>query len=231
MPCVSSCYWTVTATATSKFQKLKLKTCSFRRVAPCLRKLFVRILSDSNCPQLCETELAHRRKTGAYKGSFSALSHFFGYEGRSGLPSDFDCNYCYTLGIVAVALLQRGCNGLMSCARALDQPVQQWVCGGIPLTSLMAIERRKGRDVPVIRKALVELSALPFQTFTQFRQSWALEDAYSPTPSIYTLFLCIHSLANQVPLCRPHPILRGLRRGDYSDAAAGTSIPPSCRPT
>lgn len=77
-----------------------------------------------------------------------------------------------------MALLQRGCNGLMACARCLDQPVQQWVCGGIPLTSLMAIERRKGRDVPVIRKALVELSALPFKTFVQYRESWSVEDAY-----------------------------------------------------
>ncbi len=128
--------------------------------------------------QLCETELAQRRKSGTFKGNFSALSHFFGYEGRSGLPSDFDCNYCYTLGIIAVALLQRGCNGLMSCARGLDKPVQQWICGGIPLTSLMAIERRKGRDVPVIRKALVELSALPFKKFVEHRESWGLEDAY-----------------------------------------------------
>jgi 6-phosphofructokinase len=128
--------------------------------------------------QLCETELAQRRRAGTFKGNFSALSHFFGYEGRSGLPSDFDCNYCYTLGIIAVALLQRGCNGLMSCARGLDKPVQQWVCCGIPLTSLMAIERRKGRDVPVIRKALVELSALPFKKFVEHRDSWGLDDAY-----------------------------------------------------
>jgi diphosphate--fructose-6-phosphate 1-phosphotransferase len=128
--------------------------------------------------QLCETELAQRRRAGTFKGNFSALSHFFGYEGRSGLPSDFDCNYCYTLGVIAVALLQRGCNGLMSCACGLDKPVQHWVCCGIPLTSLMAIERRKGRDVPVIRKALVELSALPFKKFVEHRDSWGLDDAY-----------------------------------------------------
>jgi hypothetical protein len=103
---------------------------------------------------------------------------FFGYEARAGLPSDFDTAYCYALGFNAGALLQHGCTGLISSVTNLGAPVEQWKCGGVPLTVMMNLERRHGKDKPVIRKALVELSGLPFKTFAAARARWALNDCY-----------------------------------------------------
>ena len=43
-------------------------------------------------------ELEERRANGLYKGSFKPQAHFFGYEGRCALPSNFDSQYCYAIG-------------------------------------------------------------------------------------------------------------------------------------
>lgn len=109
--------------------------------------------------------------------------HFFGYEGRCGLPSNFDTAYCYALGGVAATLIAAGCTGLMSSVTNLDAPVSQWVCAGVPLTAFFNIERRHGKDKPVIKKALVELESAPFKTFAAKRAAWATADAYrNPGP-------------------------------------------------
>lgn len=104
--------------------------------------------------------------------------HFFGYEGRCGLPSNFDTSYCYALGAVAATLLSHGQTGLMSSVTNLDKPIEEWVCAGVPLTAFFNIERRHGKEKPVIKKALVELDSLPFKTFAQKRAAWSVEDAY-----------------------------------------------------
>jgi len=104
---------------------------------------------------------------------------FFGYEGRACEPSNFDCNYCYTLGHTIGALIELGKTGLLAVVRNLTAPVKEWEPAGIPVTAMLHIERRKGKDVPVIKKALVDLEGKPFKFYLSHRQKWATEDHYS----------------------------------------------------
>ena len=121
-----------------------------------------------------------------YKGKFSALNHFFGYEGRCAAPSNFDADYCYSLGFAASVLAYNKMNGYMSSVRDLTKGIDNWVAGGIPITMMMNIERRHGADKPVIQKALVELEGKPFQFFAAHRDEWAKTESYTyPGPIQY----------------------------------------------
>lgn len=123
---------------------------------------------------------------GKFKGNFSPLNHFFGYEGRCAAPSNFDADYCYSLGFTAAALVGSGKTGYLSSVRNLTKPSDQWIAGGIPLTMMMNLERRHGKDKPVIKKALVELDDKPFQNFSEKRENWAYNDDYQyPGPVQY----------------------------------------------
>ncbi|KAK4798663.1 hypothetical protein SAY86_030989 [Trapa natans] len=133
--------------------------------------------------QMVETELEKGKAEGKYKGHFRGQSHFFGYEGRCGLPTNFDANYCYALGHGAGALLHGGKTGLISSVANLAAPVSEWTVGGTALTSLMDVERRHGKFKPVIKKAMVELDGAPFKKFASMRDEWALKNRYiSPGP-------------------------------------------------
>ncbi|XP_041997814.1 pyrophosphate--fructose 6-phosphate 1-phosphotransferase subunit beta-like isoform X2 [Salvia splendens] len=133
--------------------------------------------------EMVETELEFRRKQGVYKNDFRGRSHFLGYEGRCGLPSNFDANYCYALGYAAGALLHSGKTGLISSVGNLTAPVEKWAVGGTALTSLMDVERRHGKFKPVIKKAMVELEGAPFKKFASMREEWALNNHYcNPGP-------------------------------------------------
>jgi 6-phosphofructokinase len=101
---------------------------------------------------LIEQEL---KKNQNYKGKFSPLANYFGYEGRCAFPTTFDCDYCYSLGLNAGAIIQAGLTGLMSCVRNLEKEPEDWLPGGYPLVTMMNLEVRKGKNVPVITKALV----------------------------------------------------------------------------
>ncbi|EOA20279.1 hypothetical protein CARUB_v10000587mg [Capsella rubella] len=133
--------------------------------------------------QMAETELDKKKKAGTYKRDFMGKSHFFGYEGRCGLPTNFDATYCYALGYGAGSLLQSGKTGLISSVGNLAAPVEEWTVGGTALTSLMDVERRHGKFKPVIKKAMVELEGAPFKKFASQREEWALKNRYiSPGP-------------------------------------------------
>ncbi|VVA91050.1 unnamed protein product [Arabis nemorensis] len=137
--------------------------------------------------QMVETELEKRKQAGAYKGQFMGQSHFFGYEGRCGLPTNFDATYCYALGYGAGVLLNSGKTGLISSVGNLAAPVEEWTVGGTALTALMDVERRHGKFKPVIKKAMVELDDAPFKKFASLREEWALKNRYiSPGPIQFT---------------------------------------------
>ena len=128
---------------------------------------------------MIEEKLAGLKKEGKYSGKFSTQSHFFGYEGRCAFPSNFDADYCYSLGYNAFMLIQYGYNGYLSKVSNLSKPAEEWVAGGMPITKMMNIERRNGEDKPVIKKALVELDGKPFKFFEANRDTWAVETAYT----------------------------------------------------
>ena len=128
--------------------------------------------------EMIRTKLAEMKKAGKYDGKFSAITHFFGYEGRCGVPSTFDANYTYALGYNAAVLALNNCSGYLSSVRKLTKKAQDWECGGIPLTMMMNIERRKGKEKPVIKKALVELKGDPFKHLAKNRAVWAEADLY-----------------------------------------------------
>ena len=128
--------------------------------------------------EMLRTKLATLKKAGKYNGKFATITHFFGYEGRCGVPSTFDANYTYALGYNAAVLALNNCTGYLSSVRKLTKKAAQWECGGVPLTMMMNIERRKGKEKPVIRKALVELNGEPFKRFAKQRELWAMSEAY-----------------------------------------------------
>lgn len=129
-------------------------------------------------------ELENRTADGTYKSIFSPQSHFFGYEGRCALPSNFDSQYCYALGMNAAVLIREGASGYMSCVKNLtERDPSKWICAGTPLPTMMGIERRKGKDIPVISKALVDLEGQMFKSYAAVRDRWAILDCYqSPGP-------------------------------------------------
>ena len=137
------------------------------------------IESEKLFSALVKAKLEERRAAGTYNGKFSPLHHFFGYEGRCAFPSNFDADYCYSLGYNAFMLIQYGYNGYLSKISNLSKPAEEWVAGGMPITKMMNMERRHGEDKPVIRKALVELDGKPFQYFEAHREAWAVETAYT----------------------------------------------------
>lgn len=137
------------------------------------------IESEKLFSAIVKAKLEERRAAGSYKGKFNALHHFFGYEGRCAFPSNFDADYCYSLGYNAFMLIQYGYNGYLSKVSNLSKSADEWVAGGMPITKMMNIERRHGEDKPVIRKALVELDGKPFKFFEAHREQWAKETCYT----------------------------------------------------
>jgi len=136
------------------------------------------IESEKLFSAMVKENLAARKAAGTYKGKFSPLHHFLGYEGRCAFPSNFDADYCYSLGYNAFMLIQYGYTGYLSKVSNLQAPAEEWVAGGMPITKMMNIERRHGKDKPVIRKALVELDGAPFKFFEAHRAEWAVETCY-----------------------------------------------------
>ena len=123
-------------------------------------------------------KLEQWKKDGLYHGKFSTQHHFFGYEGRCAAPSNFDADYCYSLGFNASMLIAAGKTGYMSSVKNTSKPVDEWIAGGIPITMMMNMEKRSGEMKPVIKKALVELDGKPYKYFVAHRTEWARDTCY-----------------------------------------------------
>ncbi len=128
--------------------------------------------------EMISTRLDELKSQGDYIGKFNAQSHFFGYEGRCAFPSNFDADYCYSLGFNAFALINFGLTGYLSSVRNLTAPASEWVAGGVPLTMMMNMEKRHGEFKPVIQKALVKLDGPVFKVLEANREDWAMNDRY-----------------------------------------------------
>ncbi len=137
-----------------------------------------RIETEKLLIAMVQGELEERSKKQLCPGSFSALNHFFGYEGRCAFPTNFDADYTYSLGYNAFVLIASGLTGYLSSIRRISRPADEWVAGGIPLTMMMNLEQRHGSRKPVIRKALVELDGAPFKYFASHRSEWARQTSF-----------------------------------------------------
>ena len=135
-----------------------------------------RIETEKLLIEMVETKLKDSKD---FKGKFNALAHFFGYEGRCAFPSNFDADYCYSLGYSAFILMSHGMTGYISNVAELQKSADQWIPGGCPLTMMMNMEQRHGSMKPVIKKALVELDSAPFKAFASKRDVWAVETAFT----------------------------------------------------
>ena len=136
--------------------------------------------------EMVATKLATWKAEGKFVGKFAAQHHFFGYEGRCAAPSNYDADYCYSLGFTASMLIADGKTGYMSSVRNTTAPAEKWIAGGVPITMMMNMERRHGEMKPVIQKALVKLDGAPFKTFASKRDQWALiTDYVYPGPIQY----------------------------------------------
>lgn len=123
-------------------------------------------------------KIKHMKSKGETEAKFSPLGHFFGYEGRAAFPTNFDSDYCYSLGYTAAQLVRADLTGYTVNVQNLTQSSDQWVAGGTPVTMMLNMEIRKGRPTPVIKKALVELDGEPFKFFAANREEWAVSDSY-----------------------------------------------------
>jgi pyrophosphate--fructose-6-phosphate 1-phosphotransferase len=128
--------------------------------------------------EMVKSRLKEMKKSGRYIGKFGTQYHFFGYEGRCAAPSNFDADYCYSLGFNASFLIAEGKTGYMSSIRNLTAPAAEWIAGGVPVTMMMNMERRHGHMKPVIQKALVELDSAPFKFLVANRKKWAVETSF-----------------------------------------------------
>jgi len=128
--------------------------------------------------EMVGNRLAEWKKEGKFAGKFTSQTHFFGYEGRCAAPSNYDADYCYSLGYTASCLISAGKTGYMSSIQNTTAPAEKWIAGGIPITMMMNMERRHGEMKPVIQKALVKLDGAPFKEFAANRDMWAINTDY-----------------------------------------------------
>ena len=137
-----------------------------------------RIETEKLLIEMIRTRLSELKQQGEYIGKFSDQAHFFGYEGRCAFPSNYDADYCYSLGFNAFALINFGLTGYLSCVKNLVKPASEWVAGGVPLTMMMNMEKRHGEMKPVIKKALIKLDGAVFKELEEHRDDWAMNDRY-----------------------------------------------------
>lgn len=128
-----------------------------------------------------ETEKLLIEKIGYRISDLSTQSHFFGYEGRSSKPTKFDAAFTFQLGLTAASLVLAGKSGYMAAITDFDRGGRVL---GLPLTGLITVEMRKGKEEFVIEKSLVELESPSFRVFAQNRDKWAEEDLFSSPGAI-----------------------------------------------
>ncbi len=137
-----------------------------------------RIETEKLLIQMVSSRLDEMKSEGKFKGTFSPQDHFFGYEGRCAFPSNFDADYCYSLGYNSYILAASGITGYISSIRNTAKPVKEWTAGGVPVTMMMNLEQRHGKMKPVIKKAMVDLEGNPFNEFLSKRNIWAIKSSY-----------------------------------------------------
>ncbi|KJP88650.1 diphosphate-fructose-6-phosphate 1-phosphotransferase [Plasmodium fragile] len=154
---------------------------------------FEKLETEQLLLQMVKEELHQRKQQGKYSGVFMGLTHFFGYQGRSSLPSEFDCKLAYSYGHAASIVIESGLTGYIVSIRGLCGNIKDWKMFAIPFISLMKILPRgqgskylksasKG-DLPVIPSAPVDLNGKAYRSLKIALQKWQMEDRFcNPGP-------------------------------------------------
>jgi len=136
----------------------------------------------------CDIELRRRKAAGTYKGGFAPVTHFFGYQGRSGHPSLFDCSLGSTSGFVAGILIESGLTGYATSIKELTKRPEEWRVGGVPLLSLLQSQASYKAVDLVVPSEEVALNGRPYQTLKSHMHKWKFEDHYTnPGPNQFYL--------------------------------------------
>jgi len=131
-----------------------------------------------------EDELKQRTKLGTFKGSFSSVCQFVGYQSRTSIPSNFDSDYAYALGGTAVALSAGGHNGYMATVSDLAAAAEDWRAGGVPFTAMLKIPAPgTGQSRPFIPSQRIGLNEAAFASWAELKAKCAISELFeSPGP-------------------------------------------------
>jgi pyrophosphate--fructose-6-phosphate 1-phosphotransferase len=141
------------------------------------------ISSEEMLGQLVGDELARRKAAGKFTGSYGLQTAFFGYQSRSSLPSVFDCDYGYCLGLTAATLACRGCTGYTACVRGLAGDPSAWRPLGVPTTAMMEVQVTAKGSSAVVPSEKVDVHAGPAKALRANKDTWAMEEHYeNPGP-------------------------------------------------
>jgi pyrophosphate--fructose-6-phosphate 1-phosphotransferase len=146
------------------------------------------IASDILLMELCREKLSSGIEVAGQnqKIKITTQTHFYGYDGRCGYPTWFDATYTYNLGRAAAVLVAQQKTGYMAVVTNLAEDVEKWQALALPMTGMMSVEERKGREILVIAKYLVNLDSPAFKEFEKNRPHWSVNDDYlCPGPIQY----------------------------------------------
>jgi len=133
-----------------------------------------------------EAELSRRKTLGQYKGSFSPVCSFLGYQARGSLPSNFDCNLGYSLGGTAAVLVHNNLSGYLATITGLKgKEEEEWKVAGVPLTAMLALDDREhhhlaynGQLRPRVPAKKVDLHGAAYKFLVEKRREWGMHDMY-----------------------------------------------------
>jgi len=130
---------------------------------------------------MVEEELKIRKKNGAYSGSFAPVTHFFGYQGRSGHPSHFDCSLGSTMGFTAGLLVDHGLTGVAASVSNVTRSPPHWRVGGVPIMGMLSIYPKAGfnKSDLVVKSENVNLNGQAFQAMKSMSKQWRNTDRYT----------------------------------------------------
>jgi len=141
---------------------------------------------------LVEEELKARKSRGTFKGSFSPVCQFIGYQARCSVPSNFDVDYAYTLGATSALLATTQRNGYMAIVSNLSQPASCWRAGGVPLTAMLNVPGTTAAETfqprPSIFPHHIDLEGGAFRAWFDQRVACAKSELYSGLVQFFVLW-------------------------------------------
>eukprot|EP01055_Gregarina_sp_Pseudo9_P002108 Gregarina_sp_Pseudo_9__2107@NODE_246_length_3446_cov_5_179043_g229_i0_p1_GENE_NODE_246_length_3446_cov_5_179043_g229_i0NODE_246_length_3446_cov_5_179043_g229_i0_p1_ORF_typecomplete_len872_score224_71PFK/PF00365_20/6_9e02PFK/PF00365_20/7_9e51_NODE_246_length_3446_cov_5_179043_g229_i07503365 len=170
----------------------------FLTINPELRDSFVE--TEVLLSQMVKAELQKRADENRYRGNFQAVCHYFGYQGRSAMPSTFDASLAYAHGHLAAICVESRITGHLTTIRGLCGEVSEWKLGAVPFNSLLTVipieqdmqvhpdlhltrKLNKQKDLPIIPNAEVNLNCKALRWMKVARRGWADQDRFcNPGP-------------------------------------------------